>query len=62
MRPAVQCKQHPGNSICRDRTLLVLISKLEVFGAKICDASEEMVDESDEVDGFEKISEPKGRF
>ena len=62
MRPAVQCKQHPGNSIWRDGILLVLISKLVLFGAKICDGFEEMVDESDEVDGFEKIYEPKARF
>ena len=38
-------------------TLLVLISQLEMFGGKIRDAFEEMVDEDNGVDCFEKISE-----
>ena len=44
------------------QTLLVLISKLEMFGAKIRDVSVEMVDEKDGVDDFEETSESKRRF
>ena len=44
------------------RSLLVLISKLEMFGAKIRDTSSEMVDEKNGVDDFEMISEPRGRW
>ena len=44
------------------RKLLVLISKLELFRAKIRDASVEMVDEKNGVDDFEMISEPRRRW
>ena len=45
-----------------NRRLLVLISKLELFRAKICDASVEMVDEKNGVDDFDMISEPRRRW
>ena len=50
-----------GQSAPVARKLLVLISKLEMFGAKIRDASVEMVDEKNGVDDFEMISEPRRR-
>ena len=51
-----------GLSAPEARKLLVLISKLDMFGAKIRDVSVEMVDEKDGVDDFEETSEPKRRF
>ena len=53
---------HTCNSSRWKTSLLVLISKLELFGAKIRDASVEMVDEKNGVDDFKMISEPSRRW